>query len=218
VLQRTDVRVGDVAATSATSVPSNTPTDYNPNSIGTRPAYGWYLHNVNNVTFTDSSVDFAPDDGRPAVIANAGADLRFDRTVTAPMQIQADPAASGGHDVTVASGNNSKSSAPSDGSTVIPFTVGAAGTYNNLGRVIAPTDDDDSFWVRVDNGPWTDRNDIPAGSSWHWAAVTDDTDSDAVVLPGLAAGAHSLTFAYREDGARLDRVLITNDLALTPAG
>jgi hypothetical protein len=34
----------------------------------------------------------------------------------------------------------------------------------------------------------------------------------------LTAGAHTISFAYREDGARLDRVLITNDLALVPAG
>jgi len=263
----------------STSVPSNTATDYNPNSIGTRPAYGWYLHNADNVTFTGSSVGFASDDGRPAVIANAGSNLTFDGftvergskspydlgfqsitgycvsnartttgatakvdssgstascgttpptvtvtaeaesgTVTAPMQIQADAAASGGSYVTVAAGNNSKSSAPPDGSTVIPFTVGAAGTYQLWGRVIAPTNDDDSFWVRVDNGPWTDWNDIPAGSSWHWATVTDDSKGDAIVLTGLAAGAHTVAVAYREDGARLDRVLITNDLALTPTG
>ena len=42
--------------TMSTRVPSNNATDYNPNSIGTRPAYGWYLHNADNVTFTDSSV------------------------------------------------------------------------------------------------------------------------------------------------------------------
>jgi polygalacturonase len=264
--------------TMSTSVPSNNATDYNPKSIGTRPAYGWYIHNANDVTFTNSSVDFASDDGRPAVIANAGRNLTFNGftvergskspydigfqsvtgycvtnaktttgatakvdsssstascgtnppetvtvtaeaesgAVTSPMQIEADSAASGGHDVTVAAGNNSKPSAPANGSTAIPFTVGAAGTYKLWGRVIAPTDEDDSFWVRVDNGAWTDWNDIPTGSSWHWANVTDDANSNAVVLPALAAGAHTITFAYREDGARLDRVLITNDLTSVP--
>jgi len=265
--------------TMSTSVPSNNATDYNPKSIGTRPAYGWYLHNANNVTFTGSSVEFASNDGRPAVIANAGSNLKFDGftvergsnspydlgfqsvtgycvtnaktttgaaakvdsssstsscdtnpppttvtvtaeaesgTVTAPMQVQADSAASGGQAVTVAAGNNSKSTPPSNGSTVVPFTVGSAGTYKVWGRVIAPTDDDDSFWVRLDNGTWTDWNDITAGSSWHWAPVTDDTKSNAVVLSDLAAGAHTITVAYREDGARLDRVLITNDLTLVP--
>src|SRR3954467_10586189 len=40
--------------TMSTSVPSNNATDYNPKSIGTRPAYGWYIHNANDVTFTNS--------------------------------------------------------------------------------------------------------------------------------------------------------------------
>ncbi|MFI0815855.1 glycoside hydrolase family 28 protein [Streptomyces sp. NPDC021098] len=64
--------------TMSTGVPSNDAKDYNPKSIGTRPAFGWYLHNADRVTFTDSSVRFAKDDGRPAVIANSGSGLRFD--------------------------------------------------------------------------------------------------------------------------------------------
>jgi polygalacturonase len=60
-----------------TGVPSNDPKDYNPKSIGTRPAYGWYIHNANNITFTNSGVDFGSGDARPAVIANAGSNLKF---------------------------------------------------------------------------------------------------------------------------------------------
>ncbi|MGH3646427.1 MAG: carbohydrate-binding protein [Micromonosporaceae bacterium] len=62
-----------------TGVPSNDPNNYNPRSIGTRPAYGWYLHNAHDITFTDSSVQFVSNDCRPAVIANAGSTVRFDR-------------------------------------------------------------------------------------------------------------------------------------------
>jgi polygalacturonase len=69
--------------TMSTGVPSNKPTDYNPNSIGTRPAYGWYLHNADNIRFTGSSVRFAADDGRPAVIANGGKSITFDRFTAA---------------------------------------------------------------------------------------------------------------------------------------
>ena len=65
----------------STAVPSNNPTDYNPNSIGTRPAYGWYLHNADHVTFTDSSVRFAANDNRPAVLANTGSSVAFDHLV-----------------------------------------------------------------------------------------------------------------------------------------
>ncbi|WP_413812008.1 glycoside hydrolase family 28 protein [Streptomyces sp. OE57] len=63
--------------TMSTGVPSNDADDYNPKSIGTRPAFGWYLHNADHITFNDSSVRFAKDDGRPAVIANSGSALRF---------------------------------------------------------------------------------------------------------------------------------------------
>jgi polygalacturonase len=64
--------------TMSTGVPSNDPKDYNPKSIGTRPAYGWYIHNANNIKFVNSSVRFSKDDGRPAVIANTGSALTFD--------------------------------------------------------------------------------------------------------------------------------------------
>jgi len=65
------------SGTMSTAVPSNSSTDYNPNSIGTRPAYGWYIHNARDITFTDSSVKFSSNDKRPAVIANAGSTIDF---------------------------------------------------------------------------------------------------------------------------------------------
>jgi len=61
----------------STGVPSNDPANYNPNSIGTRPAYGWYIHNANDISFVDSSVDFQSNDNRPAVIADAGSGITF---------------------------------------------------------------------------------------------------------------------------------------------
>ncbi|MEZ0113886.1 polygalacturonase [Catenulispora sp. EB89] len=63
--------------TMSTGVPSNNG-DYNPNSIGTRPAYGWYLHNVSGIHFTGSEVKTGASDGRPAILANAGSDITFD--------------------------------------------------------------------------------------------------------------------------------------------
>lgn len=58
-------------ATMSDGVPSDNG-DYNPNSIGTRPAYGWYLHNVDGISFVGGSVRFTANDGRPALIANTG--------------------------------------------------------------------------------------------------------------------------------------------------
>ncbi len=61
--------------------PSKVPSDngnYNPRGIGTRPAYGWYLHNVSGITFTNSSVSFSDNDRRPGLIANAGNKITLD--------------------------------------------------------------------------------------------------------------------------------------------
>ena len=66
------------SGTMSTGVPSNDPNNYNPNSIGTRPAYGWYIHYADHIQFRDSSVHFRSSDGRPAVIANNGSALTFD--------------------------------------------------------------------------------------------------------------------------------------------
>lgn len=64
-------------AAMSTGVPSDNG-DYNPNSIGTRPAYGFYLHYVTGISFTNSSVAFSSNDGRPAFIANSAGPVTFD--------------------------------------------------------------------------------------------------------------------------------------------
>jgi hypothetical protein len=63
--------------TMSTGVPSDSG-DYNPKSLGTRPAYGWYLHQANHIRFTHSSVKFSSDDGRPALLANTGSAITVD--------------------------------------------------------------------------------------------------------------------------------------------
>jgi hypothetical protein len=66
------------SAAIGTGVPTDNG-DYNPNSIGTRPAFGWYLHNATNVHFGQNSQShFRTNDDRPAVIANTGSFLTWD--------------------------------------------------------------------------------------------------------------------------------------------
>jgi polygalacturonase len=367
------------SGTMSTAVPSNDPKNYNPNSIGTRPAFGWYVHNARDITWTNSRVEFNNNDGRPGIIANTGSNLRFDgltvergtasphdvgfqsvtgycvtngqnttggalrlsntgstqncpvgddfsvavtpssRTVapggsttytvntsvvagapgnitlsasglpagatgsfspnpvpagssstltvdtaastpngtstinvtgtgssgthsatasltvstpgstetvtveaesgtrTAPLVVASDPLASGGQYVWVPTASTQTANPPTAGFDTLPFTIGSAGTYKVWGRAIAPANTDDSYWVRIDGGAWINWNDITPGSAWHWAPVTNDAAGDAVVLFNLAAGAHTVQFAYREDGTKLDKVLITNDLSLVPS-
>jgi subtilisin family serine protease len=141
-------------------------------------------------------------------------------TVTAPLQKLADAAASGGMMVQVTAGNNAKDAPATGGHGKITFTAPVAGNYKVWGRLTAPTDGDDSWWVRIDSGTWQRWNGIAIGGTYHWDDVHHDlagSPPPATIFP-LTAGTHILEFAYREDGGRLDRFLITNDMAFTPMG
>jgi endo-1,4-beta-xylanase len=119
--------------------------------------------------------------------------------------------ASNGSYVTIQSGNNSTGSAPTNtnGHINFPFSVSQSGNYVLWCRVIAPTGNDDSFWIRMDGGSWINWNNIAPGStSWTW----DDVQSF-----NLSSGNHTLTVAYREDGAQLDKLYLTNS-GSTPSG
>ncbi len=106
--------------------------------------------------------------------------------------------------VTIRSGNNSTGSAPegADGHIVYDFDL-ATGTYKLWARVITPSNTDDSFWVKMDDGEWVIWNDIGTNNSWEWLEM----DSYS-----LENGGHTLTIAYREDGARLDKLYIGNSI------
>ncbi len=65
------------STSTSTGLPSNNSKDYNPKSIGTRPAYGWFIHNANNISFTGGGVSFAKTDHRPAVNVITGSAISF---------------------------------------------------------------------------------------------------------------------------------------------
>jgi hypothetical protein len=115
----------------------------------------------------------------------------------------ADANASNSTYVVIQPGNNSTASAPTNSAGYInfPFSVSQSGTYRVFARVLCPPGgNDDSWWVRMDGGSWILWNNISA-ASWTWAQFPNTFN--------LGAGSHTLTFAYREDGARLDKINIT---------
>ncbi|WP_071885485.1 glucuronyl esterase domain-containing protein [Rufibacter tibetensis] len=126
-------------------------------------------------------------------------------TVGSDWAIVADTAAAGGSYVTVKSGLNSTAAAPegASGSVVFPFTVDSAATYNFVARLNAPSANDDSYWIKVDNGPFVTVNGL-ATSGWQWMRLTS---------ANLTVGQHAFTIAYREDGAHLDKLLVTTSNA-----
>lgn len=99
---------------------------------------------------------------------------------------------------------------------VFNFKVEEAGTYKVWGRVLAPTADDDSFWVRLNDGDWVNWNSIPGGSSWAWDDVHNQADANPMLYT-LEPGDHKLYVCYRENGAGIDKFYITNT-GNTPTG
>jgi hypothetical protein len=139
-------------------------------------------------------------------------------SLSAPMTTGSDAGASGGGFIQVTAGNNSAAAAPATGHATFSFTLVDSGTFKVWGRVMTPVDTDDSFWVRMDSGAWINWNNISLGAAWHWDDVHNAASGNSVTTWFLAPGTHTLTVAYREDGAKLDRLLITNDLAAVPSG
>ena len=138
--------------------------------------------------------------------------------LTAPLVVRSDTKASGGRTVRVRSGANSIGSVPSKGRLRLSLSLPRAGSYRLWGRVIAPTNGDNSFWLRIDGGAWRVWDGIELGRSWHWVDVHTTGTSEQTLLLNLTAGSHVIDLAYREDGAQLDRLLLTNVPSYVPGG
>jgi len=89
------------------------------------------------------------------------------------------------------------------------------GIYVLWGRVQAPDYAGDSFFVQIDDG-FNYLWEIKVGKSWHWDAANDRNGSDPVTF-ALDKGKHTIKVKVREDGAKIDKILLTNDLDFVPS-
>jgi len=116
--------------------------------------------------------------------------------------------------------------APGAGRAVFSATV-AAGTYTLWARVIGPTADDDSMWVKVTNSGGTVQGTPQTGAvssfiksndhtatSWTWKKIHNSDGGGAttgVMSYALAAGTYTIEIANREDGLKIDRLYLTKN-------
>jgi hypothetical protein len=140
-------------------------------------------------------------------------------TLTKPMGVSDDPTASGGKYISTQ--NLGVTAIHTDGMATYSFTV-KGGTYKIWGRAVDLPAGRNSFWVRIkgatlntvpDADGWCCWN-FPTTAGWRWDDVSNGTNSltDPAVLFTLKPGAYTLEIAYREDGARLDALVITDAL------
>ena len=140
-----------------------------------------------------------------------------DGDVGTPMQIDADTQASGGTYLWVPQGSgNLWSPSSRSGMVAYTFSVGSSGTYRVWGRVLAPTSNDDSFFVSMDGGAYKTWDTLSC-KAWTWDLVSSRNEQDPLLFK-LSAGSHTLKLLQREDGAKIDRILVTDDTAYVPQG
>lgn len=116
-------------------------------------------------------------------------------------QMLDDPEASGEKYLTIKQGFNSPQAVPEgeSGALTIPFAVTRDAKYYLFARLQCPSADDDSFWIKIDDGDFATANGLRT-TGWQWVKLTSVE---------LSAGAHTLTMTYREDGANIDQIAVT---------
>lgn len=99
--------------------------------------------------------------------------------------------------------------------------IPTAGNYVIWGRVNGRDQFTNSFFVKVDNGPemiW----ETPKSNKYEWDRVSDRGTGDYSnpqfdpVIFNFTAGPHTIMINNREKETRLDRIIITNDMAFVP--
>ncbi len=121
--------------------------------------------------------------------------------------------------LTISTGLESLNVPPTSSTDLVRFTVtvGAAGLYRLLGRVYSLDGSEDSFWISVDGGTWYKWNDWNTAATWQWLPVTDNDNGNTLVKFSLTPGVHTIDIAYREEGARIDKLHLTIN-GTTPTG
>jgi hypothetical protein len=130
-------------------------------------------------------------------------------SLTAPMEIDSGPTSSGNQFVEVpeGSGNNyNPSTYGGPGQVSFSINIPQSKTYALWARTLAPTGGSDSFFV-TRNGTLLKDWLVPQSTTWKWNKISNVS---------LAAGTLNLAFRQREDGTKLDQVLLTDDLNLVP--
>ncbi len=158
----------------------------------------------------------------PSITVGVGEPVSFEAeagVVWPGMVVAEDPKASGGKFVWLPGEPDAKGGGQGSGAALYRLTVRRAGDYYLWGRVIAPTGEDDSFFVRTAS----DDRELLALSDWHtgrhaswtWTAMRLGKSRRPTPLT-LPTGTVYLEIHPREDGTKLDRLCLTDSAEERP--
>jgi hypothetical protein len=138
--------------------------------------------------------------------------------VLPPMSCGGDAAASGSFFVWMPAKPGERASSRV-GSATWELRVEKAGQYYLWARVLAPTPENDSFYLHVfnDAGELIEPTTWPTGTrkQWQWIRVTLEKTKSPMPL-SLPAGPVSLQLRVREAGTKIDRIFLTPQAAAEP--
>lgn len=135
-------------------------------------------------------------------------------TITSPFVRASDTNASSSQYVNLPNGSGNNTTSPGGPGVIsASFNITQQDNYSIWARVIAPSTSDDSLFARIDSGAvqyWV----APVNSIWLWAQVKDYTKG--TFYTRLTAGAHTIYFRQREDGIKIDKIILINDPLYIP--
>ncbi len=140
--------------------------------------------------------------------------------IVTPMEFAEDANASSGTCIVVPDGNGTNDDPFSSqaGYAEYTFDVSTAGDYIIWGRVIANDAASDSFFVSMDDGEsLTWHTKMSGTDNWTWDMVSirdydDVRDASNPAVYHLEVGTHTFKIQQREDGTKIDRFIVTDDM------
>jgi hypothetical protein len=139
-----------------------------------------------------------------------------DGALAGPWQLVHDANTSGGAYVAVPEGAGFQDRPAAGGLEIeLDIPADAAGNFRIWALEMAPNAGSDELYVRIDDGPWMTWNLARMQPAWVWDRIND---SSMAFEADLAAGHHVLRIEHREDGAGIDKLVITNDMNRVPGG
>jgi hypothetical protein len=134
-------------------------------------------------------------------------------TIVSPFEVANDETASGGKYIFPPNGTGNQYS-PGSIMAVYKVNIEQTGKYILWGRVKALDKKDNSFFVQLNNGSnhlW----EVEPGNHWHWEKVKHSTSPFQLTFT-LTEGTNVINVIMREDGTKLDKLLLTNNLDFVP--
>ena len=96
------------------------------------------------------------------------------------------------------------------GSITVTTTVPDSGAYLLWARAMGLGWNQNSFWVSVDGAPPIHYEIGQFGGQWTWGWEPVHAENQPVAPFTLSAGTHTVVFSSRENGSRLDALLLVN--------